>query len=304
MRRSRRTARRSDRGWLARRRRRRPGRGPRRSRSTWSSPRRGTRRRSAATSCARAGTPSTRRSRRPSPWRSRTRRPGTSAAAGSWSPSRRAARGRHVRLPRDGPEAATPRMYLGPDGKLLPRSPRRGPRGGRAGDRPRARPGARTLGRLAWADLVRPAARLAREGFPVSGDARPLAQRPAVRPARRRDVARDDLGREPRPPRRLPRVGRRLPQGRRHPLARRRPARPARPGRHPRPDRRGGARRVLQRQDRRPDRRLHGRPRRPDHAATTSPPTRPASARRSTPRSAASTSTAWARRPRGGSSSA
>ena len=96
-----------------------------------------------------------------------------------------------------------------------------------------------------------------------------------------------------RPAGRLSRVGRRLRQARRHALASRRPARPARPGRDARPDRRGRGRRVLHRPDRRADRRAtwqaHGgfitlrRPR---------SPTRPSSGRRSTRRSAASTSTA------------
>ena len=60
-------------------------------------------------------------------------------------------------------------MYLGPDGKLLPRPPRRAEGGGRPGDGPGPGPGPRAAraGRP-WADLVRPAARLAREGFPVS----------------------------------------------------------------------------------------------------------------------------------------
>lgn len=68
------------------------------------------------------------------------------------------------------PQAATERMYLGPDGKLLPRH--------RAGAWAAAVPGTvrglalahSRLGKLGWADLVRPAARLAREGFSVSAE--------------------------------------------------------------------------------------------------------------------------------------
>ena len=66
------------------------------------------------------------------------------------------------------PAASTPTMYLGPDGKLLPKH--------RAGARAAGVPGTvrglalahKELGRLPWADLVKPAARLAREGIVVS----------------------------------------------------------------------------------------------------------------------------------------
>ncbi len=66
------------------------------------------------------------------------------------------------------PLAATATMYLGRDGKLLPKH--------RAGARAAGVPGTvrglglahATMGKLNWADLVRPAARLAREGFEVS----------------------------------------------------------------------------------------------------------------------------------------
>ncbi|HEV3163867.1 MAG TPA: gamma-glutamyltransferase [Isosphaeraceae bacterium] len=66
------------------------------------------------------------------------------------------------------PAAAAERMYLGPDGKLLPHH--------RAGARAAAVPGtvrglglaSRLYGKRPWAELVRPAARLAREGFPVT----------------------------------------------------------------------------------------------------------------------------------------
>lgn len=68
------------------------------------------------------------------------------------------------------PQAATERMYLGPDGKLLPRH--------RAGAWAAAVPGTvrglalahRRLGKLSWPELVRPAARLARDGFVVSAE--------------------------------------------------------------------------------------------------------------------------------------
>ena len=94
------------------------------------------------------------------------------------------------------PKAATPRMYLGPDGKLLP--------GHRVGARAAGVPGTvrglsqahRKLGRLAWSELVRPAARLAREGFPVSATLARSLNAQLFDPAKR-DNARDDLGRSP-----------------------------------------------------------------------------------------------------------
>jgi gamma-glutamyltranspeptidase/glutathione hydrolase len=66
------------------------------------------------------------------------------------------------------PAAATARMYLDDDGHLLPHH--------RAGARAAGVPGTvrglglahERFGKRPWADLVRPAARLAREGFPVS----------------------------------------------------------------------------------------------------------------------------------------
>src|SRR5205823_12113437 len=92
------------------------------------------------------------------------------------------------------PKAAGPRMYLGPDGRLVPHH--------RAGARAAGVPGTvRGLGlahsrhgRAAWADLVRPAARLARDGFPVSA---PLARSLNAQLAEGGRVeagGRDDLG--------------------------------------------------------------------------------------------------------------
>jgi gamma-glutamyltranspeptidase/glutathione hydrolase len=88
------------------------------------------------------------------------------------------------------PKESGPTMYLGNDGKLLP--------GHRAGARAAGVPGTvrglaaahSALGKTPWADLVRPAARLAREGFVVSeGFARSLnsqlrTRRPSGRAAR------------------------------------------------------------------------------------------------------------------------
>lgn len=66
------------------------------------------------------------------------------------------------------PKAATETMYLGPDGRPAP--------GHRAGPRAAGVPGTvRGLGlahakwgKLPWSDLIRPASRLARDGFPIS----------------------------------------------------------------------------------------------------------------------------------------
>jgi gamma-glutamyltranspeptidase / glutathione hydrolase len=68
------------------------------------------------------------------------------------------------------PLASEPRMYIGADGKLLPHH--------RDGAWAAGVPGTvrglglahAQFGKTPWADLVRPAARLAREGFPISAD--------------------------------------------------------------------------------------------------------------------------------------
>jgi gamma-glutamyltranspeptidase/glutathione hydrolase len=94
------------------------------------------------------------------------------------------------------PALATPDMYLGPDGKLVVHH--------RAGARAAGVPGTvrglalahRKLGRLPWSDLVRPAVRLAREGFPVSATLARSLNGQLFDPAAR-DIVRDDLGRSP-----------------------------------------------------------------------------------------------------------
>jgi gamma-glutamyltranspeptidase / glutathione hydrolase len=91
------------------------------------------------------------------------------------------------------PSAASPRMYLGADGKTLPRY--------RAGAWAAGVPGTvrglelahRRFGKLGWAELVLPAARLAREGFLISSDLAGSLNRQLkahtgdARPSRRRD---------------------------------------------------------------------------------------------------------------------
>ena len=163
------------------------------------------------------------------------------------------------------PRASGPRMYLGPDGKLIPRH--------RAGARAAGVPGTvrglglahARFGRAAWADLVRPAARLAREGFAVSAPTARSLNQQLFESGPVEAGGKDDLGTGRPPPGRLPRVGRRLSQARRRPLARGGPARPARPRRDPGPDRRVRPRRVLHGQDGAADRRFHGGARGPDH---------------------------------------
>ncbi len=170
------------------------------------------------------------------------------------------------RFPGDRPAAVEPADVPGAGGKLRPRY--------RTGAWAAGVPGTvRGLalaharwGKRPWAELVRPAARLAREGFPISGDLAGSLNRQLTADRRsgetRRDGARTDFGRSGR----LPRVGRRIRQARRLPLAGRRPARPGRPGRHPGPDRHEGSGRVLHGPDRPAHRGLHGRARRLHHA--------------------------------------
>jgi gamma-glutamyltranspeptidase / glutathione hydrolase len=95
------------------------------------------------------------------------------------------------------PQAAGPRMYLGPDGKLRPHH--------RDGAWAAAVPGtvrglglAHTrFGRTPWSDLVRPAARLARQGFPISADLAGSLNRQLARANRERrpPSSRDDFAR-------------------------------------------------------------------------------------------------------------
>ena len=95
------------------------------------------------------------------------------------------------------PAKATPTMYLGPDGKPRPRY--------RAGAWSAGVPGTvrglglahARFGKLPWADLVRPAARLARVGFPISAElARSLNRQFAPRnPEPGQPPRRDDFGR-------------------------------------------------------------------------------------------------------------
>ena len=95
------------------------------------------------------------------------------------------------------PRTATPTMYLGPDGKPRPRY--------RTGAWSAGVPGTvrglglahARFGKTAWAELVRPAARLAREGFPISAELARSLNRQLAPPEREpgRPPARDDFGR-------------------------------------------------------------------------------------------------------------
>ena len=95
------------------------------------------------------------------------------------------------------PRASSTRMYLDSDGKLRPRH--------RSGAWAAGVPGTvRGLalaharwGKRPWAELVRPAARLAREGFPISGDLAGSLNRQLARtvPAKRATTGRTEFGR-------------------------------------------------------------------------------------------------------------
>lgn len=100
------------------------------------------------------------------------------------------------------PQSATPTMYLGPDGKPRPRYRT----GAWAAGVPGTVRGLATAharwGKRPWAELVRPAIRLAKEGFPISEDlARGLnnqlgrGRRNPEAAAPRRTAARNDFGR-------------------------------------------------------------------------------------------------------------
>ena len=95
------------------------------------------------------------------------------------------------------PGSSGPRMYLDADGKTRPVY--------RAGAWAAGVPGTvrglglahARFGKTPWAELVRPAARLARDGFPISGDLAGSLNRQlaAVDPQRRTSRRRDDFGR-------------------------------------------------------------------------------------------------------------
>jgi gamma-glutamyltranspeptidase/glutathione hydrolase len=95
------------------------------------------------------------------------------------------------------PHAAGPRMYLGPDGKLLPHH--------RAGARAAGVPGTvrglglahAKFGHASWADLVRPAARLARDGFPISSTLARSLNGQLFKSERIEPGGKDDLGTGP-----------------------------------------------------------------------------------------------------------
>jgi len=149
-------------------------------------------------------------------------------------------------------------MYLGPDERPLPRH--RCPAPARAGV-----PGTfrglglahQNYGKAAWADLVRPSARLAREGFAVSETlARSLNAQLFARPSRPGEVV--DLGTEAERLADFPESvsAFRNPDG--TPWRAGDVPPPARPRRHPRSHRRAGRRRVLHGADRPDHRPPHG----------------------------------------------
>lgn len=95
------------------------------------------------------------------------------------------------------PAASDPRMYLGPDGKPVPHH--------RAGARAAGVPGTvrglglahAKYGRLPWAELVKPAAELARRGFPVSGTLAHSLNQQLFERGKLAAGGKDDLGADP-----------------------------------------------------------------------------------------------------------
>ncbi|AGA30523.1 gamma-glutamyltranspeptidase [Singulisphaera acidiphila DSM 18658] len=92
------------------------------------------------------------------------------------------------------PQAADSKMYLGPDGKPVPHH--------RAGAKAAGVPATvrglglihARIGKSPWADLVRPAARLAREGFPVSETLAKSLNQQLFKQGRLEVGGKDDLG--------------------------------------------------------------------------------------------------------------
>ena len=249
-----------------------------------------------ATSCARAATPSTRRSPRPpcSASPSRTRR--ASAAAASWSSAARTARSRRSTRARRRPRAMQPRLVhrerraAGVQRRALQR-----PLGRRARHRRRlGRGAAQRYGTWTFKRALAPAIDVAREGFVVDADLhRPdRAERPVVRRHPRHGGALPRPGRHRARPRlrgqRNPDMAARLRADRPHgarsaaSTAARSPRRWSAP--------RGGRRTAA---DRRPDVAA-----RADARSTTCALPRARCASRPASATAASTSSAWARRPR------
>jgi len=95
------------------------------------------------------------------------------------------------------PRAADAKMYLGPDGRPVPHY--------RAGARGAGVPGTvrglgllhRELGKTPWADLVTPAVRLAREGFPVSETLAKSLNQQLFSKGKLQPGGKDDLGTGP-----------------------------------------------------------------------------------------------------------